>query len=74
MPFDKKLFWTPADVQRVDFITELKDYGKPDRDSLIPYWCNVIKLKAQEKAEKAKKRLGNRPKMCGEALKIEAAY
>ena len=74
MPFDKKLFWTPADVQRVDFITELKDYGKPDRDSLIPYWCNVIKLKAQEKAEKAKKRLGKRPKMCGEALKIEAAY
>ena len=50
MPFDKKLFWTPADVQRVDFITELKDYGKPDRDSLIPNWCNVIKLKAQEKA------------------------
>ena len=42
MPFDKKLFWTPADVQRVDFITELKDYGKPDRDSVIPYLCNVF--------------------------------
>ena len=38
MPFDKKLFWKPADIQRVDFITELKDYGKPDQDSLIPYW------------------------------------
>ena len=37
-PFDKKLFWKPADIQRVDFITELKDYGKPDQDSLIPYW------------------------------------
>lgn len=38
MPFDKKLFWKPADVQRVDFITELKDYGEADRDRLIPYW------------------------------------
>ena len=38
MPFDKKLFWSPADVQRVDFITELKDYGEADQDSLIPYW------------------------------------
>lgn len=38
MPFDKRMFWTPADVQRVDFITELKDYGKADTDSLIPYW------------------------------------
>ena len=38
MSFDKKRFWRPADVQRVDFITELKDYGKPDQDSLIPYW------------------------------------
>jgi len=36
MPFDKRMFWTPADVQRVDFITELKDYGKADTDSLIP--------------------------------------
>ncbi len=23
-PFDKKLFWKPADIQRVDFITELR--------------------------------------------------
>ena len=38
MPFDKKLFWTPADVQRVDFITDLKEYGKPDESILIPYW------------------------------------
>ena len=38
MPFDKRMFWTPADVQRVDFITELKGYGKADTDSLIPYW------------------------------------
>lgn len=38
MPFDKRMFWTPTDVQRVDFITELKDYGKADTDSLIPYW------------------------------------
>lgn len=38
MPFDKRMFWTPTDVQRVDFITELKDYGKVDVGSLIPYW------------------------------------
>ena len=36
-PFDKKLFWMPADVQRVDFITDLKEYGKPDEGILIPY-------------------------------------
>lgn len=38
MPFDKRMFWRPTDVQRVDFITELKDYGKADTNSLIPYW------------------------------------
>ena len=38
MPFDKKLFWTPADVQRVDFITDVKEYGRPDEGILIPYW------------------------------------
>ena len=38
MPFDKKLFWTPADVQRVDFITDLKEYGRPDEGIMIPYW------------------------------------
>lgn len=44
MPFDKKMFWTPTDVQRVDFITELKDYGKADANSLIPYW-RIISLR-----------------------------
>ena len=44
MPFDKKLFWTPADVQRVDFITDLKEYGEPDEGSLIPYW-RIISLR-----------------------------
>ena len=44
MPFDKKLFWRPADVQRVDFITDLKEYGKPDKDILIPYW-RIISLR-----------------------------
>ncbi|WP_300758153.1 MGMT family protein [uncultured Oscillibacter sp.] len=38
MPFDKRMFWMATDVQRIDFITELKDYGKADTDSLIPYW------------------------------------
>ena len=37
-PFDKRLFWMPTDVQRVDFITELKNYGKADTENLIPYW------------------------------------
>ena len=38
MPFDKKMLWKPTDVRRVDFITEIKDYGKVDTESLIPYW------------------------------------
>ena len=38
LPFDKKMFWTPANVQRVDFITELKDHTEVDTGSLIPYW------------------------------------
>ena len=40
MPFDKQMFWTPADVQRVDFITDLKSYNKnkSNLDDLIPYW------------------------------------
>lgn len=38
MPFDKRMVWTPADIQRVDFITELKAYGKEDSETLIPYW------------------------------------
>ncbi len=44
MPYDKKLFWRHADVQRVDFITDLKEYGKPDKDILIPYW-RIISLR-----------------------------
>lgn len=36
MPFDKKMFWTPIDVQRVDFITEIKDYSKTDTETLLP--------------------------------------
>ena len=38
MPFDKRMFWKPTDVQRVDFITDLKAYGKTDMENLIPYW------------------------------------
>ena len=38
MPFDKRLFWKPTDVQRVDFITELKGYGKTELENMIPYW------------------------------------
>ena len=44
MPFDKRMFWRPTDVQRVDFITEIKDYGKADTNSLIPYW-RIISLR-----------------------------
>jgi len=44
LPIDKRVLWTPTDVQRVDFITELKDYGKADTDSLIPYW-RIISLR-----------------------------
>ena len=44
MPFDKRMFWRPIDVQRVDFITEIKDYGKADTNSLIPYW-RIISLR-----------------------------
>lgn len=38
MLFDKRMFWKPTDVQRVDFITEIEDYGKVDTESQIPYW------------------------------------
>lgn len=46
MPFDKKLFWKPADIQRVDFITDLKSFRKNtgNLDDLIPYW-RMISLK-----------------------------
>lgn len=38
MPFGKKMIWMSHAVQRVDFITELKDYGKDNMDDLVPYW------------------------------------
>ena len=38
MPFDKRIFWTPTDVQRVDFFTDLKSYGSDNTETLIPYW------------------------------------
>lgn len=38
MTSDKRMFRTPTDVQRVDFITEIKDYGKVNTECLIPYW------------------------------------
>jgi len=37
LPIDKRVLWTPTDVQRVDFITDLKSY-RYDKESLIPYW------------------------------------
>ena len=37
LPVDKRVLWTPADVQRVDFMTDLKSY-RYDKESLIPYW------------------------------------
>lgn len=37
LPIDKRVLWTPTDVQRVDFITDLKSYHY-DKESLIPYW------------------------------------
>ena len=38
IPFDKRLFWKPTDVQRVDFVTELRNCEKADIENLIPYW------------------------------------
>ena len=38
LPIDKSVLWTPTDVQRVDFITDLKSYGSSNVESLIPYW------------------------------------
>ena len=40
MPFDKQMFWTPTDIQRVDFISDLKSYRKVEHnlEDLIPYW------------------------------------
>lgn len=37
LPIDKRVLWEPADVQRVDFITELNSY-RYDKETLIPYW------------------------------------
>ena len=38
LPIDKKVLWTPTDVQRVDFITDLKSYDSDNTETLIPYW------------------------------------
>ena len=38
LPVDKRALWTPTDVQRVDFITDLKSYGSDNMETLIPYW------------------------------------
>ena len=38
LPVDKRMLWSPTDVQRVDFITDLKSYGSDNPESLIPYW------------------------------------
>jgi len=38
LPIDKRVLWKPTDVQRVDFITDLKSYGGDDKENLIPYW------------------------------------
>ena len=37
LPIDKRVLWEPANVQRVDFINELKSY-RNDKENLIPYW------------------------------------
>ena len=46
LPFGKDVLWKPADVQRVDFITDLKCFNenKHHLDDLIPYW-RMISLK-----------------------------
>jgi len=38
LPIDKRVLWKPTDVQRVDFITDLKSYRGDDKENLIPYW------------------------------------
>ena len=38
LPVDKRALWTTADVQRVDFITDLKSYDSDNTETLIPYW------------------------------------
>ena len=38
LPIDKRVLWTPTDVQRVDFITDLKSYDSANTETLIPYW------------------------------------
>ena len=37
LPIDKRGLWEPADVQRIDFITEINPY-QYDKETLIPYW------------------------------------
>ena len=38
LPIDKSVLWTPTNVQRVDFVTDLKSYGNDNVENLIPYW------------------------------------
>ncbi len=47
--FGKDVLWKPTDVQRVDFITDLKSYrkNKDNLDDLIPYW-RMISLKGTQ--------------------------
>lgn len=37
LPIDRRVLWEPANVQRVDFITEFISY-RYDKENLIPYW------------------------------------
>ncbi len=38
LPIDKRVLWKPTDVQRVDFIDDLKSYPDIDEKNIIPYW------------------------------------
>jgi len=39
LPLDKRVLWEPTDVQRVDFISDLRSYGSDGEwENLIPYW------------------------------------
>ncbi len=38
LPFDRKFFFQPANVQRVDFITDMLDNKRDSESDWIPYW------------------------------------
>ena len=38
LPLDKRFFWKSTDVQRIDFINDLKSYPSVDENNIIPYW------------------------------------